>query len=374
MDFDFSDDQTQLQDAVARYVGKAYPFERRQRIEAAGGFEATAWQELSDLGLPGLCAPDEHGGMALGPVECMLVQMELGRGLVMEPVAQSWLASVLLEAFAPAEMRREWLPQVASGSAVMAYAHSERACRYGVQGVEALIEKSGKNAVDTARTAIKLGVNAAPQAKAFLFTAQLEGQLALYLAQAGAPGLRVHPHPSWGGGASGQLELNGTPVQLVTADGAAAAQLAQDVGVAQTCAYAVGAMEAALKLTAEYLNTRKQFGVSISSFQALRHRVADMKMQLELARGMSYLASLKLGAPAAERSHACSMAKVQLSQSLRLVRHEAVQLHGGIGVTQEYAISHYFRALTALELEFGDGMHHLGMVSAAMSEHSGVFA
>jgi hypothetical protein len=136
----------------------------------------------------------------------------------------------------------------------------------------------------------------------------------------------------------------------------------------------VGVMDKTLAITAEYLNTRKQFGVVISSFQALRHRVADMKMQLELARSMSYYASLKLNAPAPERRAAMARAKVQLGQSMRFMGQQAVQLHGGIGVTDEYIVSHYFKCLTQMEMEFGDSMFHLGEVSRRMQDSAGVFA
>ena len=147
-----------------------------------------------------------------------------------------------------------------------------------------------------------------------------------------------------------------------------------DVGIAATCAEAVGVMDKTLAITVDYMNTRKQFGVAIATFQALRHRVADMKMQLELARSMSYYASLKLLAPAAERRRAMARAKVQLGQSMRFVGQQAVQLHGGIGVTDEYIVSHYFKKLTQLETAFGDTLHHLGEVSARMEETAGVFA
>jgi len=135
----------------------------------------------------------------------------------------------------------------------------------------------------------------------------------------------------------------------------------------------VGVMDQTVRLTADYLNQRKQFGVAIASFQALRHRIADMKMQLELARSMSYYASLKLDAPAGERRQALARAKVQLGQSMRFVGQQAVQLHGGIGVTDEYIASHYFKMLTQLEMTWGDTLHHLGEVSARMQETAGVF-
>ncbi|MGP1683290.1 MAG: acyl-CoA dehydrogenase family protein, partial [Giesbergeria sp.] len=161
---------------------------------------------------------------------------------------------------------------------------------------------------------------------------------------------------------------------LIAKDGLNALELAVDTGIAALCAEAVGVMEQALALTVDYMNQRKQFGVAIASFQALRHRVADMKMQLELARSMSYYASLQLSAPAAERRAALSRAKVQLGQSMRYVGQQMVQLHGGIGVTDEYIGSHYFKKLTQMEMTFGDTLHHLGEVSGRMQETAGVFA
>jgi alkylation response protein AidB-like acyl-CoA dehydrogenase len=161
---------------------------------------------------------------------------------------------------------------------------------------------------------------------------------------------------------------------LVTLDGLNALEHAVDIGIAATCAEAVGVMDKTLSLTTEYMNTRKQFGVVISSFQALRHRAADMKMQLELARSMSYYASLKLNAPAPERRAAMARAKYQLGNSMRFIGQQAVQLHGGIGVTDEYIVSHYFKKLTQLEMTFGDTLHHLGEVSNRMQDTAGVFA
>jgi alkylation response protein AidB-like acyl-CoA dehydrogenase len=160
----------------------------------------------------------------------------------------------------------------------------------------------------------------------------------------------------------------------VTADGLTALEHAVDIGIAATCAEAVGVLDKTMDVTVEYLNTRKQFGVTLSTFQELRHRVADMKMQLELARSMSYYASLKLNAPAAERRRAMARAKYQLGVSMRFVGQNSVQLHGGIGVTDEYIGSHYFKKLTQLEISFGDTLHHLGEVSERMQDTAGVFA
>ena len=168
--------------------------------------------------------------------------------------------------------------------------------------------------------------------------------------------------------------MQDSPAELITRQGLEDLELAQDIGIAALAAEAVGVMDRLVATTVDYMNTRKQFGVPIASFQALRHRVADMKMQFELARSMSYYATLKLGAPAAERSLAVSRAKVQLGQSLRFVGQQAVQLHGGIGVTDEYIVSHCFKKLTQLEMTAGDTLHHLGQVSDGLQDSAGVFA
>ena len=170
------------------------------------------------------------------------------------------------------------------------------------------------------------------------------------------------------------MHLHNTPATLITRQGITALEHATDVGIAALCAQAVGAMDKTLAMTAEYMNTRKQFGATLSSFQALRHRAADMKMQVELGRSMSYYASLKLNAPAPERRAAMARAKYQIGQSMRYVGQQAVQLHGGIGVTNEYMVSHYFKALTQMEMTYGDSMHQLGEVSARMQDTAGVFA
>ena len=176
------------------------------------------------------------------------------------------------------------------------------------------------------------------------------------------------------GACAAELTLEQAPAHCISLNGLAALEHAVDIGIAATCAEAVGVMDQTLAITVDYMNTRKQFGVVISSFQALKHRVADMKMQLELARSMSYYASLKLNSPASERRAALARAKYQLGQSMRFVGQQAVQLHGGIGVTDEYIVSHYFKRLTQMEMVFGDTLHHLGEVSDRMQDSAGVFA
>ena len=320
MDFDFSDDQEQLRDAVRKWVDKGYDFERRRAIVKAGGFDRAAYRELAELGLGGLYISEADGGLGMGPVEGMVVMEELGRGIVLEPLAQTLVTSGVIGAYGGAEVKAAWLPKIAAGEALVVLAQQERGARYQLDLCKTTAAQAGSG---WTLSGTKSVVPAGDHADAFLVPA---------------------------------LEH------------------AMDIGIACVCAEAVGVMDKTVAVTAEYLNTRKQFGVAIGSFQALRHRMADMKMQLELARSMSYYASLKLNAPADERRRALSRAKVQLGQSMRYVGQQAVQLHGGIGVTDEYIVSHYFKKLTQLEMTYGDTLHHLGEVSARMEDSAGVFA
>jgi alkylation response protein AidB-like acyl-CoA dehydrogenase len=371
MDFDFSDDQEQLRDAVRKWVDKAYDFERRRGIAKAGGFSSEAYGQLAELGLAGLYIPEAHDGLGMGPVEGMVVMEELGRGIVAEPLAQTLIAGAVLSGYAPEAVQVAWLPKIASGEALVVLASQERKARYQLDICEAKAVAAGAGWL---LTATKNVVPAGDRADAFMVPAQADGKIALFLVERTATGVSTRGYGTQDGGRAADVVFKDAPATLITLDGLTALEHAVDIGIAATCAEAVGVMDKTLAITVEYMNTRKQFGVVISSFQALRHRVADMKMQLELARSMSYYASLKLNAPAAERRAAMARAKYQLGVSMRFVGQQAVQLHGGIGVTDEYIVSHYFKKLTQLEMTFGDTLHHLGEVSARMQDTAGVFA
>ncbi len=371
MNFDFTDDQEQLRDAVRKWVAKGYDFERRRAIVKAGGFSREAYGQLAELGLTGLYIPEADGGLGMGPVEGMVVMEELGRGMVLEPLTQTLITGAVLAGYAPEAVKAAWLPNIASGDSLVVLASQERAARYKLDKCEA----KARLAQDSwALTATKSIVPAGDHADAFLVPAQANGQLALFLVERTDSGVSTQGYRTQDGARAAEVSFNNAPASLVTLDGLAALHHAMDIGIAASCAEAVGVMDKTLAVTVDYMNTRKQFGVAISSFQALRHRVADMKMQLELARSMSYYASLKLNAPADERRRAMARAKYQLGVSMRFVGQQAVQLHGGIGVTDEYIVSHYFKKLTQLEMSFGDTLHQLGEVSAAMQDTAGVFA
>jgi alkylation response protein AidB-like acyl-CoA dehydrogenase len=375
MDFDFSDDQEQLRDAVRKWVDKGYDFERRRALakpgQASSGFSREAYGELAELGLCGLYIPEDQGGMGMGPVEAMVVMEELGRGMVLEPLAQTLIASGVLNGYAPDAVKAAWLPKIASGEALVVLAYQERKARYQLDVCDTTAAQAGGGwTVSGAKSIVPVG----DQADAFLVPATSGGKIALFLVERTATGVKTRGYSTQDGGRAAEVSFSNTPATLVTQDGLTALEHAVDIGIAATCAEGVGAMDKTLALTVEYMNTRKQFGVVISSFQALRHRVADMKMQLELARSMSYYASLKLNAPTEERRRALARAKYQLGTSMRFVGQQSVQLHGGIGVTDEYAGSHYFKKLTQLEMTFGDTLHQLGEVSARMQDTAGVFA
>jgi alkylation response protein AidB-like acyl-CoA dehydrogenase len=377
MDFEFSDDQASLRDAVARWVDKGFGFERRHALAKAGGASREVLNELAELGLMGLAVPEAHGGMGFGPVEAMVVMEELGRGLVHAPYAAAALVTPHLLAAAPQAVQAQWLPRVATGEALVVLAHQERAARYRLHHVTTRATATGAGHVLSGAKSV---VPAGDEADAFVVPARLSGAdddtagIGLFLVERGGAGVNVRGYPTQDGGRAAELTLAAAPATLICIEGYETLSLAADVGLAAACAEGTGLMERLVALTAEYMNTRKQFGVPIASFQALRHRMADVKMQLELGRSMSYFASMKLGEPAPARRRALSQAKVQLGRSMRHVGQECIQLHGGIGVTDEYVASHYFKRLTLLEMTWGDTLHHLGEVSCRMQDTAGVFA
>ncbi|AMM25444.1 acyl-CoA dehydrogenase family protein [Variovorax sp. PAMC 28711] len=371
MDFNFTDDQEQLRDAVRKWVDKGYDFERRRKIEAAGGFSREAWNEVNELGLGGLYISEDDGGLGMGPVAGMVVMEELGRGIVLEPFAQTLVSSGVISGYAGADVKAQWLPRLAGGEAIVVLAYQERKARYKLDVCAAKATKVGDGyTVNGTKSLVAVG----DEADAYLVPAQLDGKIALFLVERAASGVESRGYSTQDGARSSEVVFDKAAATLVTTDGLAALEHAVDIGIAALCAEAVGVMDKTVALTIDYMNQRKQFGVVISTFQALRHRIADMKMQLELARSMSYYATLKLNAPTEERRQAMARAKYQLGLSMRYVAANAVQLHGGIGVTDEYIASHYFRKLTQMEMTFGDTLHHLEEVSSRMNDTAGVFA
>ena len=375
MDFDFSDDQESLRDAVRRWVDKGFGFERRHQLAKAGGATRAVYAELAELGLTGLVVPEAHGGLGQGAVDVMVVSEELGRGLVNAPFTFAALMAPRLLAAAPEAVQAQWLPAIASGEALVVPALQERAARYKLNHVTTrAVQTASGWQVDGLKTVVPAG----DEADAFIVPARVSGAdsdeagIALFLVEKAA--VAVTGYPTQDGARAADVAFKASAATLITADGYGVLEDAVDAGIAAQCAEAVGVMDKLVAVTVEYMNTRKQFGSTLAAFQALRHRIADVKMQLELGRSMSYYASLKLGAPTAQRRRAISQARVQLGNSMRYVGQQCIQLHGGIGCTDEYIASHYFKRLTMLEMSLGDTLHHLGEVSSRMQDTAGVFA
>jgi alkylation response protein AidB-like acyl-CoA dehydrogenase len=377
MDFEFGDEQEQLRDAVRRWVDKGFGFERRHALAKAGGKSREVLAELNELGLSGLVVPEAHGGMGFGAIDAMVVMEELGRGLVNAPYVQAALVAPSLLSHASEALQQQWLPKIAGGEALLVLAQQERASRYRLNQVAVKAVEAGGG---WKLSGTKIVVPAGDEADAFIVSARVSGKeqdaagVALFIVDRGAAGLKLRGYPTQDGARAADLVLADTPATLLTKNGHDALQHAADVAIAALCAEATGLMDKMVAVTVDYMHQRKQFGVPIASFQALRHRIADVKMQLELGRSMSYFASLKLGEPAEARRRALSQAKVQLGNSMRFVGQQCTQIHGGIGVTDEYISSHYFKRLTVIEMSFGDTMHHLGEVSARLRDTAGVFA
>jgi len=313
--------------------------------------------------------------MGFGAVEAMVVMEELGRGLVNAPFAHGALVAPALLAAAPEAVQARWLPKVSDASALVVLAHQERQARYRLDSVKT---RASKGATGWTLVGAKSVVPAGDEADAFIVPARIGGAdtdkagIGLFLVEKGAT--QVRSYPTQDGARAAELTLTDAPATLINEDGFATLEAAVDIGIAALCAEGVGAMDKLMALTVDYLNTRKQFGVTLATFQAVRHRVADMKMQLELARSMSYFATMNLGEPLDVRRRALAQAKYQAGMAARYVGQQSMQLHGGIGLTDEYAGSHYFKRLTMIDLAFGDTLHQLGEVSARMTDEAGVFA
>jgi alkylation response protein AidB-like acyl-CoA dehydrogenase len=374
MDFKLTDEQQQLRDTLARFVQKDYTFEKRKAIlKSQDGYSREAWQQLAEMGFTALTLPEAHGGLGGTAVDTMVVMEVLGRGLVVEP----YLATVVLGAGLVAHVGTEaqqkaLLPAIAEGKLLVAFAHDEPGARYELTRVTTTAKKGGDGYVlSGTKTVVLHGA----QAGKLIVSARTgggerdENGIALFIVDAAAPGVSLRDYPTHDGQRAAELTLKNARGELLGKDGQGAALVdwAVSRGIAALCAEAVGCMAALVEITLGYIKTRKQFGVPIGSFQALQHRMADMLMMTEQARSMTYLAASKAdSADVAERRRCISAAKALIGQAGRYVGQQAVQLHGGIGVTDEVNVSHYFKRLTLINATFGDADHHLGRFSDAL--------
>ena len=369
MNFDLTEEQQMLQDSAARYVQKSYPFElRRARANDDGGFRRETWQAIADMGWLGVAVPEEYGGLGFSPVETGLVAEQLGRALVLEPyVACGVFPAALLVRAGEGGQRAALLEELISGEALFAVAHSERQARGTLDSVSTRAARSGDGwRIDGHKTLVV----GAPVADRLLVVARTSGAdgdpdgLTLFLVDPRGPGVGLVPTRLLDGTPAADIVFDGASVDgsavVGTVGGALPAlQAAVDEAIVAFNAELVGGMEDAIALCADYLKTRKQFGVAIGSFQALQHRMADMAIELSQARATLHRGWVALTQGGAARSVTVSGCKAQLIRSARFVTTQGIQLHGGYGITDEYKVGHHYRRLLLLDAQFGNMEFHL---------------
>jgi pimeloyl-CoA dehydrogenase small subunit len=376
MDFDLSEEQRLLRDSVSRMIADAYTFERRKTYaKEPTGYSLERWAQYAELGLLGLPFAEEDGGIGGTPVETMIVMEAFGSGLVLEPyLATVVLGGGLLRFGGSAAQRQALIPEIASGRLRLAFAYTERQSRYDLADVATTARLDGGFFVLDGHKGVVLHGDSADRIIVSARTAggQREAQgISLFLVDRQAAGVAMQGYPTVDGLRAAEITLHhvkvGPDALIGEKDHALPLiERAVDAGIAAVASEAVGAMTVMHALTIDYLKTRKQFGVPIGSFQALQHRAVDMLVALEQARSMAILATMLADADdAAERRRTMSAAKVQIGRSGRIVGQQAIQLHGGIGMTMEYQVGHYFKRVSMIDTLFGDADHHLGLVARA---------
>jgi len=371
VDFTFDDEQNALREAVSGLLARAYgDSEQRRRVTAADpGFDEKTWARLAEMGLLGLPFPEESGGMGAGPVEVAVVAEEIGRVIAPEPYVEAVvLAGGLIQAEGTAAQREELIGGLAGGSLVPAFAHAEPGTRWTptASGVKAT-EDGGTWRL----TGVKEPVLGGARADVLVVSAVAAGGTRLFVVRGDADGLTRTGYRTHDGGRAAKVEFANTPAEPL-GDGGADQSVAIERALAEArIAYAheaVGAMQTALTTTTEYLKTRKQFGVTLNKFQALTFRAADMYVSLELARSIALWGSLVIDA-GGDVVTAAERVRLQISKASRHIGKDAIQLHGGIGVTAEYSVGHYTSRLTAIDHVLGDGAWALTRLAADVDSY-----
>jgi alkylation response protein AidB-like acyl-CoA dehydrogenase len=355
-------DQQLLQDSVARFVAEGYGFEARTRlVQAAEGGSVANWRRFAENGWLGAAVPEPYGGSGGTVIDTVIISQQLGRGLVLEPHlgCAVFATQLLLAAGSPGQCS-EWLPTLVDGSRRLAVAYSEPAAHGLPELVAAPVERSADGCRLHGRKTLVLG---APAVDGYLVAAREShpspgaGRLGLFLVRAGSPGLAVTAIPLHDGTQAAELVLDGVVGEALPGDdgqGLAALREALCHAMLALCAELVGGMERAIEVTAEYLRSRRQFNVPLAGFQALQHRMADMAAEMELARSMLFAAlAAHAGEAPAERYESVSAAKAFVTRAARSVCAQAIQLHGGIGMTEEYVVGHFFKRAVVADLLLG---------------------
>jgi alkylation response protein AidB-like acyl-CoA dehydrogenase len=361
MNFNFTEEQQQFADALRRYLDKNYGFEARQAIvKTPAGVSSEHWNAFVELGLTALPVPAEQGGFDGAPFDMLVVMQELGRALVVEPY---WATAVGVEALklagASNPENAAILERVASGGVRLAAAFHEPQARYDLFSLETQAKETGDGFTLTgAKSVVQHGA----QADYWIVPARLAGEVALFIVSRDAKGVEVSDYRTIDGQRAATLTFKDAHARRLgdAQIGAATWERIADYATFLLCAEAVGAMDALNHATVEYTKTRQQFGTPIARFQALQHRMAEMLIHAEQARSLTYLAAARYSSESPdERRRAISAAKVRVGQAARFVGQQAVQLHGGMGVTNEVAAAHLFKRLAIIETTLGDVDYHL---------------
>lgn len=367
MDFDFSDEQKLLKESVEKLLGQHHEFEQRKKYQQLPeGWNAALWARYAEMGLLGLPFTEDDGGFGGGAIETMIVMEAFGRALVLEPFFPTVvLAGALLRHAASSAQRAVLVPAIAAGTLRLAFAQSERQARYDLADIATTAtEDSGQWKISGEKSLVLHG----DSADRLIVSARISGGqrdragIGLFLVDASTPGLSRRGYALQDGSRAAEITLADVPGEPLGEPGLAfpIIERAIDEAIAALCAEAIGVMAVMHETTLDYLKTRKQFGRPIGQFQVLQHRAVDMFVAVEQARSMAFFATvMSREADEAERRRAISAAKVQIGRSGRKVGQEAIQLHGGIGMTMEYKVGHYFKRMTMIEMLFGDADHHL---------------
>lgn len=369
MDFSFTEEQSMLRDTVASYLGDNYDFDkRRAALKAAPHWRPDVWKAFAEeLGILGAPFSEELGGLGGGYTENMVVMEELGKSLVVEPYLQTVVIGGGFLKHSGYAGASDVIGKIIAGEAILAFAYAEPQARYTWQDLKTTAKKDGSGYVINGHKAVVIG---APYATHLIVTARTGGGqrdaqgVSVFLVEKGAKGVTTRDYPTVDGFLASEVYFENVSVgadALIGAEGQSLPLVEKvlDEAVAATCAEACGVLRKLHEGTLEYTKQRKQFGVPISSFQVLQHRMVDMFIQLEQSISMTYMATIKLNETDVERAKAVSAAKVQIGKACKFVGQNAIQLHGGMGMTDEMAIGHYFKRATMIEGAFGSTDHHL---------------
>ena len=368
MDFSLSEEQGMLQDSVSRFVAQDYSFDKRERIvDSAAGYSADYWRRFADLGWLMIPFSEADGGLGGSAVDLMVIMQEFGKGIVVEPfLATAVLGGGLIAEAGSAKQKETLLGALMAGELQLAFAFTEPQSRYNLADVATEATREGDDYVVIGHKAVVLN---APNANQLIVAVRTSGGqreregISLLLVAADSPGIRLQPYATVDGQRAADVYFDDVRVpasQLLGNEGSALPVIEKviDRATLAVCAEALGAMETALWKTVDYTKTRKQFGVSISSFQALQHRMADMFIELEQARSIVQMAVMQCDANKGVAPRAISAAKSRVGKAARLVGQESVQLHGGIGVMEELDLGHFFKRLTTIQFLFGSTDYH----------------